>query len=83
VSGDMDDFDDWNGPNHTGLTQTYNLSTGIYKVLSKVCYVNVGNLQGTSATRTWHKRIDVWVWNTVDTTDKVYMSAIYSYWYFR
>lgn len=82
-SGDMDDFDDWNGPNHNGLVQTFNLSTGIYKDSTRVCYVNVGNLQGTSTVRTWHKRIDVWVWNTVDPVDKVYMSAVYSYWYFR
>ncbi len=81
-----DDFDDYNGPaggaNNYRL-QTISDSTGVYMVKAHVCYVNKNNLDGTSNTQTWLKRLDVSVWNTANPLDTVKMSAIYGYWYFR
>lgn len=80
-----DDFDDYNGsapgPGYRITTDT--LSTGIYKVKTSVCYVDLNALEGVSLQRTWFKRLDVLVWNTADPLDTVRMSSIYAYWYFR
>jgi len=79
-----DDFDDYNGPPGGPYRQdTVLMGTGLYARRTKVCYVTQSNLQGVSAAATWYKRLDVQVWNTVDSNDVVSMSAIYSYWYFR
>lgn len=79
-----DDFDDYNGiPGGSGDTTTVALSSGVYKVRTRVCYVDLNNLQGTASSPTWYKRMDVWVWSTSDRIDTIRMSAIYSYWYFR
>ncbi len=84
-SGDtLDDFDDYNGPPNQGYRiASLTLGTGIYDVKTHVCYVTPSNLTGSSSTPTWHKRIDVWVWNTADTKDTIEVSSVYSYWYFR
>ncbi len=87
-SSDFDDFDDYNGWNKNGLnkqglTQEFSLSTGIYYARTTVCYVNIGDLNGYSASRTWSKRLDLSVWNRADPGDTVKMSTVFSYWYFR
>lgn len=87
-STDFDDFDDYNGwhkngTNKQGLTQEFSLSTGIYYAHTTVCYVDIGDLNGYSSSRTWSKRLDVSVWNQADPGDTVKMSTIFSYWYFK
>ncbi|MCL4538196.1 MAG: hypothetical protein M1378_01110 [Bacteroidetes bacterium] len=87
-SSDLDDFDDYNGLNNNGLTQidTMKVDTlimAIYYVRTRVCYVDIGDLNGSSPTPTWSKRLDVSVWNKYDPGDTVKMSTIFSYWYFR
>ena len=78
---DLNDFDDYNGLNNHGLVDTVNVSTRIYIDSTRVCYVDPSNLEGTSSVSTWHKRLDVWVWNK-DVPDTVKMHALFSYWYF-
>ncbi len=79
---DLDDFDDYNGLNNQGLRETFQLSTGTYVVLTRVCYVPSNDPSGpASTTQTWNKRMDIWVWNTL-TPDTVKMSTVYSYWNF-
>ncbi len=81
---DTNDFDDYNGLNGMGLVQADTMNTGlIYYDSTRVCYVALGNLDGTSSTATWNKRLDVWVWSKDDPGDTVKMSTIYSYWWFR
>ncbi|HEY9166915.1 MAG TPA: hypothetical protein VIS48_12230 [Candidatus Kryptonia bacterium] len=81
VTTDLDDFDDFNGPTHTGRSEIDTLSTGIYHVFTKVYYINPANPGVPSSTTTWNKEMDVWVWNT-SVPDTVKMHTIYSYWYF-
>lgn len=78
---DFDDFDDMNGLNNEGLLQADTLSTGIYYVLTRVCYVTESDPTGNAGTQTWNKRLDVWVWNSA-SPDTVKMHTIYSYWPF-
>jgi len=78
-----DDFDDYNGaPGGTGRVVIDSEGTGAYKVKTKVCYVNWGDFS-VSNSPTWLKKMDVWVWNTVDSLDTVHLSTVYAYWYFR
>lgn len=80
-STDLDDFDDFNGLNNKGRLEVDTLATGIYYVLTKVCYVDRNNPMGNADTQTWNKRLDVWVWNS-SSGDTVKMHTIYSYWPF-
>ncbi len=79
---DLNDFDDYNGLNGAGRMDTFSLSTGIYYVKTKVCYVDASNLDGESSNATFSKRLDVSVWNREDSSSVIKMSTIYSYWYF-
>lgn len=79
---DLDDFDDYNGLKGAGRLETFNLSTGIYYVKTKVCYVVPANLDGQSPNASFSKRLDVWVWNKEDSSSVIKMSTVYSYWYF-
>lgn len=76
---DYDDFDDYNGYSKvfTGL------ATGDYQVKARVTYVTLDPSTGvldTTSVPQWSKRLDVWVWNTVDTSNVVHMHTIMSYW---
>lgn len=79
---DLNDFDDYNGLGHGGRMDTFRLSTGTYCVKTQVYYVNAKDLDHKSDQATYSKRLDVWVWNRVDSTSVIKMSTIYSYWYF-
>ena len=80
-STDLDDFDDFNGLDNKGLLQIDTLATGIYYVYTRVCYVNQNDPMGNVDTRTWNKRMDVWVWNS-SSADTVRMQTVFSYWPF-
>ena len=75
---DFDDIDDFN-----------NLTTTVYipgvdsmKVRSTVAYVNPSDPDLLLSTRTWHKKLTVYVTGSV-TRDTVRISSIFSYWWFR
>ncbi len=81
---DTDDFDDYNGLNGQGLLQVDTMNTNqVYYDSTRVYYVALGNLNDTSSTPTWNKKLDVWVWCKDAPGDTVKMSTIYSYWWFR
>ncbi len=85
VTGDtLNDFDDYNGlVGSGGRLATDSSGTGLYRIRTRVYYVTINNLSAPAATPTWFKRIDVTVWNTVDSTSRITMSSVYSYYYFR
>lgn len=83
---DLNDFDDYNGLNNKGRLEVDTLSTGIYFVRTKVYYVRRNPTTGaldSSTSRTWSKKMDVWVWNKADTTTMVRTSTVFSYWFFN
>ncbi len=80
-STDLNDFDDFNGLNNRGRLEADTLSTGIYHVFTKVCYVTRDDPMGSASAPTWNKRLDVMVWNDA-TKDTVKMYSIFSYWNF-
>lgn len=74
----FDDFDDYNNYSTTlGIQGVDSLS-----VRCKVVYVDPSNPNGTSTLRTWHKKITVNVWGTVQA-DTLTFNHIFSYWSFR
>jgi len=83
-----DQFNGWgpNGPGPTScLLDSDSLATGWYMVKTQVHYVTrnylTGKVDTTTASATWSKQLDVWVWNKADTVDKVHMIDVFSYWY--
>jgi hypothetical protein len=91
---DLDDIDDFNGKpgvsNGYGLDSA-NLATGLYYAKTRVHYVALSNLDAFASTPTFHKRLDVWVWNKDEfdestnearKNDTLHMATIISYWAF-
>jgi MSHA pilin protein MshD len=81
---DFDDFDDYNGFHKIDNT----MPAAEFSVDCDVYYVTDTDLEKKSTSRTWHKRIDVYVasesmYGHDEIPDTVVMSAVYSYWYFR
>jgi len=91
---DLDDVDDFNGK--PGIANGYrldsaNLATGLYYAKTQVHYVSTNNLDAFVNTPTFHKRLDVWVWNHDEFDpntnparqgDTLHMATIISYWAF-
>lgn len=82
---DFDDFDDL-------VFDTKDDSTflsAVFDVSCKVVYVTDANLNDSSATATWHKKITVIITSesmrdlATDELDTLKMSSIFSYWYYR
>ncbi len=80
-STDLNDFDDFNGLSNRGRLEVDTLSTGIYYVYTRVHYVDSNDVMSNAISRTWHKRLDVWVWNS-SSADTVKMQTVFSYWPF-
>ncbi|MCL4540224.1 MAG: hypothetical protein M1378_11625 [Bacteroidetes bacterium] len=84
---DLNDFDDYNGLYGNGrlvidTVVVDSVITGIYCDSTRVYYVSPkSGLDNNVNTRTWSKRLDVWVWNK-DIPDTVKMHTVFSYWYF-
>ncbi|MDX1702492.1 MAG: hypothetical protein R3250_17820 [Melioribacteraceae bacterium] len=81
---DFNDFDDYNG--YSGIDTT--MPAADFTVDCIVNYVKDTNLDGESSSRTWHKKITVFVSSPSmlgddNIPDTIAMSAVYSYWYFR
>lgn len=80
----FNDFDDFDG--YSAIDTT--MPAADFTVDCVVDYVNDTNLDGKTSTRTWHKKITVFVSSPSmlgddDVPDTIAMSAVYSYWYFR
>jgi hypothetical protein len=79
----FDDYDDYNGYNKWVNGDTVTFRSANYFVRDSVDYVQItGNTVVTSASRTYHKRLRVWV-SSPFMKDTLKFQSIYSYWYFR
>lgn len=75
---DFDDFDDYN--NFKTIIGVYGVDS--ISIASKVVYVDPANPDGSSMVPTWHKKITVSVWGSVQA-DTLTFSTLFSYWSFR
>jgi len=78
---DFDDYDD-----HTRIDKTFPAAE--FHVDCFVDYVKDTDLDGKTTSRTWNKKITVYVSSPSmlgqdEIPDTLVMSAVYSYWYFR
>lgn len=74
----FNDFDDYNNWRDTVTVQ----GVDAFKRWATVSYVDTTNLDGSSGTRTWHKKLTVFV-KADNSQDTIKTSYIFSYWSFR
>jgi hypothetical protein len=74
----FNDFDDYNGWRDSLYVQ----GVDRFRRWATVCYVDTTNLDGSSGSRTWNKKLTVFV-KADNSQDTVKMSYIFSYWSFR
>jgi len=74
----FDDFDDY----HNFVKIDSSMPSAIYKVECNVDYVSPLNLDGSTAAKTWHKKLTVLV-TTISSPDTIKLETIYSYFYYR
>ena len=83
VETTFDDFDDYNGFSKTIVGDSVFFRSATYEIRDSVDYVTISaNTVVTSASRTYHKRLRVWV-SSPFMRDTLKFSTVYSYWYFR
>jgi hypothetical protein len=83
VEATFDDFDDYNGFSKTVVGDSVFFRSATYLISDSVDYVTIsGNAVVTSASRTYHKRLRVWV-SSPFMKDTLKFQTVYSYWYFR
>jgi hypothetical protein len=74
----FDDFDDFNNfTTKIGIQGVDSIS-----IKSVINYIDPASPEVNSGSRTWHKRITVYVWGTV-VPDTLTFKTIFSYWSFR
>jgi hypothetical protein len=79
----FDDFDDYNGFIKAVNGDTLNFRSANFLVRDSVDYVTIsGNTIVSSGSRTYHKRLRVWV-SSPSMRDTLVFSSVYSYWFFR
>jgi|WetSurMetagenome_2_1015567.scaffolds.fasta_scaffold14641_2 hypothetical protein len=79
----FDDYDDYNGFTKWVNGDTVNFRSANFFIRDSVDYVTIsGNAIVSSASRTYHKRLRVWV-SSPFMRDTLTFSSVYSYWYFR
>lgn len=78
VYPNFDDFDDYDGL----VKIDSSMPSAIFQIECKVNFVNPNNLDGYSASKTWHKKLKVLV-TTKSSPDTIEMQTIYSYFFFR
>jgi hypothetical protein len=74
----FDDFDDYDGL----VKIDSSTPSAIYKIECDVNFVTPTNLDGYSATKTWHKKLQIKV-STESSKDTIEMETIYSYFFYR
>ena len=83
---DYNDFDDFNGPTYSGTTidQQANGTNRTYRLSFKVQYVKPENIQISSSTQTFVKRLDIKVWRIFPRgqTDTLKVSTVKGYFAF-
>lgn len=78
VSTVYDDFDDYH--NHTQTDTIYSIP---FNSRCTVNYINAGDLNGTTTSKTWHKKLTIRITTPFSPGDTLTLSTVYSYWYFR
>ena len=79
----FDDFDDYNGFTKTIVGDSVFFRSATYVIRDSVDYVTIsGNAVVPSVSRTYHKRLRVWV-SSAYMQDTLKFQTIYSYWFFR
>ncbi len=79
----FNDYDDFNGFSKWVNGDSVNFRSANFLIRDSVDYVTVSsNAVIHSASRTYHKRLQVWV-SSPFMKDTLKFSSIYSYWYFR
>lgn len=74
----FNDFDDFNGLSRLIAT----LPSAVFKESCAVHYVSAYDPSSIVNTKTWHKRIDVFI-TSPSLRDTIKLSSVCSYWYFR
>jgi len=74
----FDDFDDYNGL----VKIDSSMPSAIYKIICNVSFVSPNNLDGYSLTKTWHKKLQVFI-TSESSVDTIKMETIYSYFFYR
>jgi MSHA pilin protein MshD len=74
----FNDFDDFNGLSR----MITNMPSTVFKESCAVHYVSANNPSLIVNTKTWHKRIDVFI-TSPSIKDTIKLSSVCSYWYFR
>lgn len=78
----FNDFDDFNGY----TKRDSSMKSSVFDISCAVVYVEPGNILGSTANRTYHKKITVTITRPVSADSSVQVvqsSSIFSYWYFR
>ncbi len=78
VYPNFNDIDDYN--NFTKIDST--MPSAVFKIACKIAYVNPGKPNVDVASRTFNKKITIYV-TSKSMADTIKMSTIYSYWFFR
>jgi len=79
----FDDYDDYHGLAKWVNGDSINFRSASFLVRDSVDYVTIsGNTVTASASRTYHKRLRIWV-SSPSMRDTLKFSSVYSYWYFR
>ncbi len=78
VYPNFDDFDDFDGL----VKIDSSMPSAVYKIECEVNFVTLGDLDGFSAAKTWHKKMKILV-TTPSSPDTIELETIYSYFYYR
>ena len=79
----VDDFDDYNGFTKWITGDSIFFRSADFLIRDSVDYVTIsGHAVVSSASRTYHKRLRVWV-SSPFMRDTLQFATVYSYWYFR
>lgn len=81
VYPNFNDIDDFNNYSKTTANDT-TFKSAVFNISCKVNYTTPASPTTNSASRTWHKRVDVKV-SSPSMRDTIKLSSIISYWYFR
>lgn len=88
VYPNFNDFDDFNGLAFNTRDDSTFISA-VFDVSCSVTYVSDSDLDGTSLSRTWHKKLTVYITSESmrdlysEELDTLKMSSIFSYWFYR
>lgn len=79
-SNNFNDFDDYHGLNITYNDST--LESAVFKIECEVGYISDTNPDVFVTSKTWYKRLDVYL-SSASMTDTIKMSTVMSYFYYR